>query len=138
MRSIVRLLVCTALVMLMVVPAFGMGDNMIGQVFDQIQQRITDAWDWLWDPLWGWYVMLILFFLLLLVIGFFVPFKWVRAFLGFLLALAAAFVAGGHVMRNKYKERLAEEREKVKQLEARRRQEGQSGGRQGGGFWPFN
>lgn len=121
--------------------AAAMGDNLIAQVLDQLSERLRNFWDWVWDPLWRWYLYLFLFFLFLLVIGYFLPFKWVRAAMGFALALAVAFVAGGRQMRETYKDRLQKERDKVKQLEAEKRQrrdQGNGGGESGGGFWPFN
>ena len=52
------------------------------------------------DPLYllEWYALLALAFLAAFTIGYFLPFKWVRASLGFVLLLAGAFVAGGTTM----------------------------------------
>lgn len=114
-----------------------MGDNLIGQVFDQIQQRFSDAWNWLCDPLWAWYVGFGLLVLVCLIIAVFVPFKYVRLALGMVIAFGAAFVAGGRQMSKHYKDRLATEREKVKKLEAEKRQRPEQGGNASGGGWPW-
>lgn len=113
-----------------------MGDNLIGQVLDQIQQRFTSMWDWLWDPLWQWYFLAFIAFLAIMVVAYFLPFKWVRAGLGAVLALIVAFVAGGRQMRKTYKERLEQEREKRRKLEEEKRQQRRDSGG-GGGGWPF-
>jgi len=120
--------------------ALAMGDNVVGQVLDQIQQRFTNAWEWLWDPLWRWYLVGFLILVGCIVIAIFAPFKWIRAALGFFLVLVGAYIAGGRHMRNTYKEQLEQERARRKALEDVRRNERSDGGTSGGGggIWPFN
>jgi hypothetical protein len=110
-----------------------MGDNLIGQVLDQIQQRLTSTWEWLWDPLWQWYAIGGLIFVICAVIAFFLQFKWIRAGLGLFLLFVGTFIAGGYQMRKHYKQRLDEERAKLKALQQQQR-ETRDTGTDGGWF----
>jgi uncharacterized membrane protein YphA (DoxX/SURF4 family) len=77
---------------------------MAQEFIDAIEQRIRDlfggAWHWLIEPLYliEWYAWLALILGACLLIGYFAPFKWVRAALGLILLVAGAFVAGGTAM----------------------------------------
>lgn len=52
------------------------------------------------DPLYHWYAMGAAAFVAAFVVGYFFPFKWVRAALGFFLLLVGAYIAGGRQMHN--------------------------------------
>lgn len=55
------------------------------------------AFGWL-TPLVEWYFYAAIAFAIICVIGFFLPFKWVRAILGGIVLLGGMFLAGGHFM----------------------------------------
>lgn len=79
---------------------------MINEGLDAIQQRlvalfgsfIAPVLDYLW--LLQWYELGGLLLVVCFVIGYFAPFAWVRASLGFILLLYAAFNAGVQVAWN--------------------------------------
>jgi hypothetical protein len=85
--------------------------GLIDDFLDSVQLRISEfftgwfaSWfGWLFDPLIPWYAYGAMAFAAALVIGWFFPFRWVRAVLGFLLLLVASFIAGGKVMHDKMK-----------------------------------
>jgi hypothetical protein len=76
----------------------------VQEFIDAITARLQDifgsAWHWLIEPLYllEWYAWLALILGGCLLIGYFAPFKWVRAALGLVLLVASAFVAGGTAM----------------------------------------
>lgn len=112
----------------------------IDEIFLQISEKLSDWWGVIFDPLWLWYFALFLFFLALCVIGYFLPFKIVRASLGGGLLLAIAFVFGGKVMHDQMKKTVDAERVKRRAAEerAKSRVNTSNGGDGGGGFrWPF-
>lgn len=76
---------------------------MIDGILDSIQKRISDAFAGVFDYVFlaEWYVLGLALLAACVVIGYFAPFKWARAFLGFLLAMMAAFLAGLQVMFNR-------------------------------------
>jgi uncharacterized membrane protein YphA (DoxX/SURF4 family) len=77
---------------------------MVDEFFNSVGQRLRDlvggAYHSLIEPLYllEWYAWLALILGACLLIGYFAPFKWVRAALGLILLLAGAFVAGGTAM----------------------------------------
>lgn len=91
---------------------------MIDSILDSIQQRFTNAVDFIFDPIWFWYVCGFGIFLVVMVIAYFVPFKWVRASLGAFLLLVGAFIAGGRVMHGEMKTKLDESRAREKAAKA--------------------
>lgn len=111
-----------------------MGGNVIGEVLDQIGERFTNMWEWLWDPLWQWYAVGIMILLVVMLVAYFLPFRWVRAALGGVLLLVGAYIAGGRHMRQTFKDRLAQERARVKELEQAQRRTRREPSRP---FWPF-
>lgn len=73
--------------------------------------NIIDPWfGWLFDPMLVWYSYGVAIFAVVVVIGWFFPFKWIRAGLGFLLMLVGAFIAGGKIMHDKMKAQAARKR----------------------------
>jgi hypothetical protein len=90
---------------------------MIDEFLTAIEQRIREAFGglfhWLIEPLYllEWYFLFALLFLACFTIGYFLPFKWVRAALGLVLLIAGAFVAGGTAMY-RHMRRQAQPREK--------------------------
>jgi hypothetical protein len=77
-----------------------MGGGLINELLDKIWQRIADAASWMLAPLilLEWWALFAAFVFGLAIVAYFLPFKWIRAGLGFLLLLAGAFVAGGTKM----------------------------------------
>lgn len=73
-------------------------------MLDSIWNFLADKWHGFIDPwlagliLFEWWALFILFVAVCCVIGFFLPFKWIRAGLGGAILLAGAFVAGGTKM----------------------------------------
>lgn len=102
---------------------------MINEFLDNVQARIsaffTDwfgSWfAWMHDPLTFWILCFVALFAACFVVGWFLPFKWIRAGLGGILVIAGAFLAGGIEMRKEMNERLAKEREKQRKLSAARK-----------------
>lgn len=95
---------------------------MIKEFLDAIQQRLSDGAVWLfapfqwlidWSPLFGHFILFAALIVFLLFVGFFLPFKWIRAGLGFIIVVAGAFVLGE---TNQFKKQL-------KDAKARREQE---------------
>lgn len=95
---------------------------MIKELLDGIQQRLSDGAAWLfapfqflidWSPLFGHFALFVALIAFLLFVGFFLPFKWIRAGLGFVIVVAGAFVLGE---TNQFKKQL-------KDAKARRQQE---------------
>lgn len=77
-----------------------MGDNVIGQLLDEIQKRVGD-WFSSWLPsliLSEWIGVFFLFLAVMLLIGWFLMWPWARATIGFIVLIGAAFTAGGVVM----------------------------------------
>ena len=138
---LVAILIAVVIFFALATPSAAMGDNLIGQVLDNVQERISAAWEWLWDPLWQWYAVGVAILIGVMLIAYFLPFKWVRAALGGFLLLVGAYIAGGRHMRQTYKDRLEEERAKRKALEAERRQRNNrvdNNSNNGDGFkWPW-
>ena len=112
-----------------------MGDNIAGRLLDDAQQWVSDKVDWLFDPIYGWIFLLVIFILFLGIINWFAPFDWLKKLTGFLVLLAVAFTAGGWKMGKHYKERLAEERAKRKAAEARQQNNRDQSNNQGNGWW---
>lgn len=101
-----------------------MGDNLIKQFLDDIQSRIGD-WFSSWLPslvITEWIVAYVLFFAALVVVGYFLPWKIVRATLGGLLLIAGAFLAGGITMAREFKAMHDKDRQRIKELERQRKQ----------------
>jgi hypothetical protein len=84
-----------------------MGGGLIDEFLTTLWRHISDTFSSLLAPLLliEWWGLFGLFFVALLVIGYFLPFKWIRAGLGALLLLAGAFVAGGTKMYRDLKRR---------------------------------
>lgn len=110
-------------------PATAMGDNLAGTLLDQAQSWLTDKWEAIYDPIYGWIALLILFLIALGFISWVIPFEWTKKLNGFLAALAIAFTFGGWYMGKSYKSRLEREKAKRKAAEARRTNQGQGDGR---------
>lgn len=97
--------------------------GIIDEFLDNVQGRIADFFTgwfsgwfaWMHDPLLFWTLYFIPFVAVLFVIGWFFPFKWVRATLGFLLLLVGAFMAGGIEMHRELSARRKEIEAKKKQ-----------------------
>lgn len=66
------------------------------------------------DPIYEWWAFGVLAFLGALVIGWFLPFKWVRAGLGFALLLVGAYIAGGTKMHSEMAAEIAASKAKPK------------------------
>lgn len=77
---------------------------MIEQALNSVWQFFADKWAALIDPwiagliLFEWWALFVLFVAVCMLIGFFLPFKWIRAGLGGMVLLALAFVIGGTKM----------------------------------------
>jgi hypothetical protein len=97
----------------------GIIDEVLDGARDRIAEALNTAYQSLLDPLFGWMsnplipwgfkgaaVVAVCF-----VIGWFFPFKWVRAALGFVVLLVAAFFAGLYQM---HKEMAAKAAKKIK------------------------
>lgn len=119
----------------MVSAAMAMGDNLIGQVFDQLQERFNNAVEWLFDPIYGWIFWTVVAILGLGLISWFAPFDWVKKINAVIAIVLIAFTAGGWKMGQNYKRRLQEERQKRKELEEAKRQNRNDGNRSGGGWF---
>lgn len=115
--------------------AHAMGDNVIGQVFDQIQQKFSDGWNAIFDPIYVWYFWGGVFFLGAIAAAVFLQFKWIRAALGIAVLLVAAYIAGGRHMSQNMREKLADEQRKRKEAEAAARQRNDGSSTQAGGGW---
>lgn len=89
---------------------------MINGIIDSIFDRFRDTMEFINDPIWGWYAIAAMVFAAVLVVAYFLPFKWVRASLGGFLLLMGAFLAGGYRMHGEMKDKLQAERDKVKAL----------------------
>jgi len=91
---------------------------MIDSILDNIQMRISVAFhgviDFVTNPLWVWYFWGAVAFVVAVVIGYFLPFKWIRAGLGFALLLIGAFIAGGYKMHGEMADELVKARTKPK------------------------
>lgn len=78
--------------------------GIVQEFIDGAWDKITGFFSGIFDPVLNWLILLEWWGLLLLfvavcgVIGFFLPFKWIRAALGGMILLAGAFVAGGTKM----------------------------------------
>jgi hypothetical protein len=108
---------------------------MIKELLDAIQQRLSEFFnpivDWIFNPLWSWWAIFILIFAACVVIAYFLPFKWIRAALGFIVLLAGAWLAGGTMMYRDMKGRLEAERAKNKARTPRPAQKPREP------WWPF-
>jgi protein-S-isoprenylcysteine O-methyltransferase Ste14 len=114
----------------------GMGDNIAGQLLDQVQQWFSDKWFAVFDPIYLWYAAWIAALVVAGIIATFVPFKIVRLSLGLALALGAAFVWGGRTMGQRQRARVEELRRQLKEEKEKRGQTSEGGG-SGGGFFDF-
>jgi hypothetical protein len=92
---------------------------MIDEILNNIQGRITGAFssllssfNFVFDPLYKWYLYGFIGFVITGVIGYFLPFKWVRAGLGAALVLGGAYIAGGREMHNELKAQLKSRKHK--------------------------
>jgi hypothetical protein len=81
--------------------------GIVNELVDAIWRRICDALAPVLAPLilLEWWALLAAFAVLLAIVAYFLPFKWVRAALGGLLLLAGAFVAGGTRMYRELRRR---------------------------------
>jgi hypothetical protein len=72
----------------------------VGEFLDTIWRRLADALASILAPLilLEWWALFAAFVCVLVLVAYFLPFRWVRTGLGFLLLLAGAFVAGGTKM----------------------------------------
>lgn len=102
---------------------------MIKEFLDSIQQRIVDAFSGLAEFVYlaEWYTLLGVVLLAAMVIGYFLPFKWVRAGLGMIVLLMAATVAGVQAASNHFKLERQRDRDKIKELQAEHRQKNNNG-----------
>ena len=88
----------------------------INSLLAALQAKASGALDWLFAPIWdGWplwwsWGVFGLVCLGCLFAGYFLPFKWTRAALGGVVALAGAWLAGRATMYRELKERLAKRR----------------------------
>lgn len=89
---------------------------MIQEFIDTVWSRISDAlhtlfapiqWIMDWWPMLGHYTYFALFVALCCFAGFFLPFKWIRAALGFAIIVFGAFIAGE---TNQFKKHLEDVR----------------------------
>jgi p-aminobenzoyl-glutamate transporter AbgT len=96
---------------------------MIDSILDAIIARFTSFTDFIFDPLWTWYFWGAVLVVVVLVISWFVPFKWVRAALGAFLLLVGAFIAGGRMMHGEMKSKLDEIKERERALKAQQKKE---------------
>jgi hypothetical protein len=76
--------------------------------------RFTSIFDFITDPIWVWYFWGAVAFVVALIVGYFLPFKWVRAGLGGTLVLIGAFIAGGRVMHGEMKAQVDDAKAKAK------------------------
>ena len=92
--------------------------GLIDEFLDGAQTRIVaafhgliDPWfGWLFDPMIEWYFYGVLIFAACMLVGWFFPFKWIRAALGFVLLLVGSFIAGGKIMHDKMQAKTAKKR----------------------------
>jgi len=90
---------------------------MINSILDQIWAYVLAALESIHiviNPLWEWYFWGFLFFIICLVIGYFLPFKYIRAALGVALLLVGAFIAGGYKMHGEMSAEIAKSKVKPK------------------------
>jgi|HubBroStandDraft_6_1064221.scaffolds.fasta_scaffold753014_2 hypothetical protein len=88
-------------------------DGILAHLYDLIHGALTSLHIVI-DPIYEWYAFGLLFFAACGVIGWFLPFKWVRAGLGVALLLVGAFIAGGVKMHTEMKEEIAKSKVKPK------------------------
>jgi len=93
-------------------------DEIIGKVGIAIKGfglTLFSPFQWLidWSPLFGHFALFAALIVFLLFVGFFLPFKWIRAGLGAVIVVAGAFILGE---TNQFKKQLAD-------AKARREQE---------------
>lgn len=98
-----------------------------GMVSDAVLDAINTAQDWVvakisWviPTIWIWYGWGGIAFAVLLLIGFFLPFKWVRAGLGVVFALIVAYIAGGRHMGQIKDDQAAKSKKKSKPAEVKK------------------
>lgn len=115
------------------VAANAMGDNIAGQLLDQVQQWFSDKWSAIFDPIYFWYFLLAVLIIVLGLITWFVPFKIVRLIAGIIIFGAIAFVAGGRTMGQRNRAKLQSLREQLAAEKAKRNQ--RSNGNTGGGWF---
>lgn len=84
-------------------------------ILESIKQWFINLWSPIlnWLILLEWWGLLLLFIVFCGIIGFFLPFKWIRAGLGGLILLAGAFVMGGTVMYRDLKPRVDQKKREV-------------------------
>lgn len=85
-------------------------DGILSHLYDLIHAFFT-SFHIVIDPVYEWWAFGVLFFLACAVIGWFLPFKWVRATLFGAVVLVGAFLAGGTKM---HKEDEADEAARAK------------------------
>lgn len=98
---------------------------MIEQAINSAFQAIADKFWAIWTPwahaliLFEWWALFILLVLVCLFVGFFLPFKWVRAILGGVIILAGAFVLGGTKMYRDTRPKVKEQqKQKIQNRQA--------------------
>lgn len=90
---------------------------MIDEILNNIQARIVaffGGFHIVIDPIYEWYFFGFLAFVGALVVGYFLPFKWVRAGLGVFLLLVGAYIAGGRQMHGEMAKEIAKSKVKPK------------------------
>jgi hypothetical protein len=115
-----------------IVPAFAMGDNIAGQLLDNVQTWFSDKWNAIFDPIYFWYVVLAAGIVVALIISWFVPFKIVRLTFAVAIALGIAYVAGGRHMGIKQRQRIDKLKQQLAEEKAKRNR---SNGNTGGGWF---
>lgn len=111
-------------------------DDVLNNITNRITTGFTNTIDFIFDPLWEWYFIGFGVFLVVMVIAYFVPFKWARAALGGVLLLGLAFILGGRTMHEQMKDKLAQakarekaaSKTKTKVLQTTQKEDFQKGG----------
>lgn len=119
----------------MQVSIIAMGDNLAGRLLDDAQSWLGDKWDAIFDPIYGWFFLLLLFLFVLGLVSWFAPFDWVKKINAVLAVMAIAFVAGGWKGSRSYKEKWEQEKARRKAAEQAARQRPSGGGSSGGNGW---
>lgn len=90
---------------------------MVSSILDEIKTwtvALFATFHFTINPLWVWYFYGMIFFIICVIVAYFLPFKYIRAALGFALLLVGAFIAGGRQMHSEMADQLKKAKTKPK------------------------
>lgn len=90
---------------------------MVSSILDQIKNwtvALLATFHFTINPLWIWYGYGMMILVIAMFVAYFLPFKYVRAAIGFALLLVGAFIAGGRRMHNEMADQLKKVKTKPK------------------------